>query len=124
MHKPHDLVGANGSDAVNAFIHQSPESRTNVDTQAHTDSVKAQDRGGYAGYVTTAPYTASMQAANDRDRAILLLKDIRQRVRGIQQVLEGYDLRLGTGGDLASFRRQIEERLAWCLLAREDADAS
>lgn len=63
--------------------------------------------------------TWSMQAAADRDQAIALIQDARQRVCDLRMLLNHYDTSLSF--KLDSFQRELNDRLGGLLVAREDA---
>ncbi len=67
----------------------------------------------------TPERTWSMQAADDRDKAILLIQDARQRVCDLRMLLNHYDTSLSF--KLDSFQRELNDRLGGLLVAREDA---
>ena len=114
MHNSLNSAGAPPSLAPSA------DNGAKVDSAGRTDSVTS--TGAYQGYVLpTPPFTWQEDAARDRDRAIGILKDARQRATELFTLVDSYDVRLS--GELASFRRKLDERLAMCLLAREDAGA-
>jgi hypothetical protein len=60
-----------------------------------------------------------MQAADDRDKAIALIKDARQRICDVRLLLNHYDTSLSF--KLDSFQRELNDRLGGLLVAREDA---
>jgi hypothetical protein len=69
--------------------------------------------------VTDRPW--SMQAADDRDQAIALIKDARQRICDVRLLLNHYDTSLSF--KLDSFQRELNDRLGGLLVAREDAQS-
>jgi hypothetical protein len=65
--------------------------------------------------------TWSMQAESDRDQAIALIKDARQRVCDLRLLLNHYDTSLSF--KLDSFQRDLNDRLGGLLVAKFDQDA-
>jgi len=63
--------------------------------------------------------TWSMQAADDRQHAIEVINDARQRLRGVRVLLEQYDMRLAS--DVAYLQVKLDERLGVLLVAQADA---
>jgi hypothetical protein len=65
--------------------------------------------------------TWSLQAASDRDKAIALIKDARQRICDVRLLLNHYDTSLSY--KLDSFQRELNDRLGGLLVAKFDQDA-
>jgi hypothetical protein len=65
--------------------------------------------------------TWSMQAESDRDQAIALIKDARQRICDVRLLLNHYDTSLSY--KLDAFQRELNDRLGGLLVAREDAQS-
>jgi hypothetical protein len=62
-----------------------------------------------------------MQAASDRDKAIALIQDARQRICDVRLLLNHYDTSLSF--KLDAFQRELNDRLGGLLVAREDAQS-
>jgi hypothetical protein len=65
--------------------------------------------------------TWSMQAASDRDKAIAVIQDARQRICDVRLLLNHYDTSLSF--KLDSFQRELNDRLGGLLVAKLDAQA-
>jgi hypothetical protein len=63
--------------------------------------------------------TWSMQAASDRDQAILVVQEARARIYAVRALLQQYDTSLAL--ELDSFSGKLNGRLGALLVAREDA---
>jgi hypothetical protein len=67
--------------------------------------------------VTDRPW--SLQAASDREQAILVVQEARARIYAVRALLQHYDTSLSF--KLDSFQRDLNDRLGGLLVAREDA---
>ncbi len=65
--------------------------------------------------------TWQLEAAADRDRSIALLKQARHDVQQLRVLLDTYDRRLSV--QLSTFEAELDTRLGFLLLAREDAQS-
>ncbi len=62
-----------------------------------------------------------LEAAADRERSIALLKQARHDVQQLRVLVDAYDRRLSV--ELATFQCELDKRLGFLLLAREDAQS-
>lgn len=69
--------------------------------------------------VTDRPW--SMQAASDREQAILVVQEARARIYAVRALLQQYDTLLAF--ELDGFSGKLNGRLGALLVAREDAQA-
>ncbi len=65
--------------------------------------------------------TWQLEAAADRERSIALLKVARADLRALRSLLDTYDKRLSF--QLGTFEAEMDTRLGFLLLAREDAQS-